>query len=355
MFASSRKDGTMNSAKYRHQLPQLNGQIILTDGGMETTLIFHEGIDLPHFAAFDLLRTVEGRAAVKAYFRRYAELARTHKRGFVLETPTWRASRDWGDLLGYGKEALRAVNQEAVELLSEIREEFETDETPFVISGNIGPRGDGYNPEILMTSAQAETYHSEQISVFAETDADMVTVLTMNYAEEAVGVTRAAQAAGLPVAVSFTVETDGRLPTGQTLGDAITQVDRETGSAPAYFMINCAHPTHFENAVAKEAEWIGRIRGLRANASQMSHAELDNADELDDGNPQELGEQYHALMHLLPNLVVLGGCCGTDHRHVEAISLALSDFRNGSANLAKSAAFRPPADATLPGRRSGSA
>jgi len=312
----------MNNAQYRHNLPQHNGQIMLTDGGMETTLIFHDGINLPHFAAFDLLRTKQGYEKIKSYFRKYADIAKAQNTGFILETPTWRASSDWGDKLGYSEKALAVVNSQEIELLEEIRREYDTAKTPFVISGNIGPRGDGYNPENCMSADQAEEYHGKQISTFATTSADMVSVLTMSYVEEALGITRAAQSAGMPVAVSFTVETDGRLVTGQPLSEAITQIDEETGNAPSYFMINCAHPAHFSHVLTGDGEWRNRIMGLRTNASQMSHHELDNCEELDAGDPADLADRYKSLMHLLPNLVVLGGCCGTDDRHVGAISHA---------------------------------
>ncbi len=309
----------MTLAKYRHKLPQLNGHRLLTDGGLETTLIFHDGIDLPHFAAFDLLRTTQGRAALKAYYRRYARIATAQGLGFVLDSPTWRASRDWGDRLGYSRTALEAVNREAIDLMFELRTAHDTAVTPFVVSGNIGPRGDGYQPETIMSAAAAQAYHAEQIATFAAAGVDMVSAFTMTHAEEAIGIARAASAAGVPAVLSFTVETDGRLPSGQGLGAAIEQVDAETGASAAYFMINCAHPTHFEHTLVGGAAWTRRIRGLRANASRLSHAELDAAETLDDGNPQELGEQYAALLAHLPELTVLGGCCGTDHRHVKAI------------------------------------
>lgn len=309
----------MTLAKYRNRLPQLDGRILLTDGGLETTLIFHDQVDLPYFAAFDLLRTLTGRERLKTYYSRYAALARELQTGFALDTPTWRASHDWGVLLGYSQEALAAANREAVELMFEVRETFETPNSPFVISGDIGPRGDGYHPGSMMTASQSEAYHAAQITVLAEAGVDMLTALTMTDAKEAIGIVRAARSAGLPVAISFTVETDGRLPSGQLLADAISEVDSETGSAPAYFMLNCAHPTHFLATVANGSDWSNRIRGLRANASRMSHEELDNAEELDDGDPIELGQQYGELMQFLPQLVVFGGCCGTDHRHIEAI------------------------------------
>ena len=305
--------------KYRQQLPQLSGDLFLTDGGLETCLIFHDGLDLPDFAAFDLFKEDVGRAAVDRYYRNYITIAQANGVGFILESATWRASPDWGTKLGYSSNALAEMNRTAVDLLHDLRGEYETADTKVVISGCVGPRGDGYNPEEIMTEAEAETYHAFQIGAFKEAKADMVTAITMTNAEEAIGITRAAQAAGMPVVISFTVETDGRLPTGQSLGQAIEQVDAATGNGPAYFMINCAHPTHFDDALANRETWLERIRGIRANASTMSHAELDEAEELDDGNPHELGGQYRALRDRMSHINVLGGCCGTDHRHVEAI------------------------------------
>jgi S-methylmethionine-dependent homocysteine/selenocysteine methylase len=219
---------------------------------------------------------------------------------------------------------MAAVNRDSIALMSELRREFESDGTPIVISGCVGPRGDGYDPGTVMSPAEAEAYHSQQIRTFAETEADQITAITMTNTNEAIGLTRAAQAAGMPVVISFTVETDGRLPTGQGLAEAIAEVDEATGSGPAYYMINCAHPTHFEEALTAGEPWIERLRGLRANASTLSHAELDAATELDDGNPAEFGAQHRALRHRFGHINVLGGCCGTDHRHVAQICAAVS-------------------------------
>jgi homocysteine S-methyltransferase len=309
-------------ASHRTRLPQLGDALFLTDGGIETTLIFLDGQDLPLFAAFDLLKTAAGTEALRAYFRRYAELARRHGTGLVLEAPTWRANPDWGARLGYSPTQLADANRKAIALLEEIRAEFATDDAPVVISGCVGPRGDGYVPGDAMSGDQAEAYHCVQIETFAATAADMVSAITMNYVEEAEGVARAARAAGMPVAISFTVEIDGRLPTGHTLEEAIAHVDRATGAYPAYYMINCAHPTHFEDALAAGAAWTLRIRGVRANASCMSHAELNEAPELDAGNPEEFGEEHARLKRRHPQLTVLGGCCGTDERHVDRIAAA---------------------------------
>jgi len=310
------------NAKYRNDLPQLSGDFFLTDGGLETTLIFHEGFELPEFAAFDLLKHAQGRAALDNYFRNYAAIAKKYGVGFVLESPTWRTSPDWGQKIGYSQQELVEMNHQAVELLSEIRNDFEDEKTRMVISGCIGPRGDGYNPASMMSAKEAQAYHSWQMAVLVDTETDMVAAWTMTYVEEAIGVVWAAQTVGLPVAISFTVETDGRLPSGQSLKVAIEQVDAATDNGPAYYMINCAHPTHFEDTITVDEPWAQRIQGLRTNASSLSHAELDEAEELDAGNPSELGSQHITLRDKLSNLNVMGGCCGTDHRHIEAIAEA---------------------------------
>ncbi len=309
-------------ARYRNALPQLGGDLFLTDGGIETTLIFHEGLELPDFAAFHLLKEPEGQTALRKYFRAYAAIAKRFGVGLILESATWRASADWGTRLGYSREALADVNRKAIHLLEEIRDEYESDDIKVVISGCVGPRGDGYIPTQVMSVEEAETYHREQVETFADTAADMVCAITMNYVEEAVGITRAARRAGVPVAISFTVETDGRLPTSQTLKTAIEQVDEATSRYPCYYMINCAHPTHFEHVLAEGEPVVERIRGLRANASCKSHAELNESPELDVGSPAELGFQYANLKRRLPQLNVMGGCCGTDHRHIEQIAKA---------------------------------
>ncbi len=313
-------------ARYRKALPQLDGGLFLTDGGIETTLIFHEGLDLPSFAAFDLFKSADGEEALRKYFRTYAALARRIGAGIVLESATWRSSPDWGERLGYSREALAGANRRAIGLLEEIRNEVEDGRTRAVISGCVGPRGDGYAPGNTMSETTAESYHAEQIGTFAETAADMVTAITMNYAEEAIGVARAARRLEMPAVISFTVETDGRLPTGQTLRAAIETVDAATGASPAYYMITCAHPAHFESALAPGEPWVDRIRGLRANASVKSHAELNESAELDVGDPVGLGADHARLKQRLPRINVLGGCCGTDERHVEQIARACAPF-----------------------------
>lgn len=303
-----------------HLLGKDADQLYLTDGGLETTLIFHDGYELPCFAAFDLLKNEAGTERLRSYYQTYIDLALTHGYGFVLESATWRASTDWGTQLGYSSDALATANRQAIDLLQTLRAEHQCIETPMLVSGNLGPRGDGYLADQLMTTEEAQRYHCAQITELADAGADIVTALTMTYSDEAIGIVKAAQDRDIPVVIAFTVETDGRLPSGQPLGEAITAVDHATNNGPAYYMLNCAHPTHFMDVLPQEGQWLARIQGLRANASCMSHAELDNAETLDDGNPEQLAKEYAELRALLPNLRVLGGCCGTDHRHIEAIA-----------------------------------
>ncbi len=318
-------------AKYRNHLPQLDSALFLADGGLETTLIFHDGIDLPYFAAFDLLKDKAGTEMLKRYFEPYIGVAKQRRVGIVLESPTWRASPDWAEKLGYDSTTLADANRKSIGLLLELRSHHETQDTPIVISGNVGPRGDGYRADFQMTAEAARAYHAPQVETFAETDADMVCAVTLNYVEEAIGVVNAARDVRMPVAVSFTVETDGRLPSGATIADAVQRTDDATDGYAVYHMLNCAHPTHFHPGLHDDGAWRERIRGLRANASRLSHAELDESTELDDGDPQELGAQYRELRELLPRLTVLGGCCGTDHRHVGAIAHACGQEALASA------------------------
>ncbi len=306
-------------SRYRYRLPQLADRYCLTDGGLETTLIFKEGLHLPEFAAIDLLKNVLGTEALRKYFRTYAALARDFEAGCILESATWRASLDWAEPLGYTRQAIAELNHKAIDLLHSVRDEFETPRSPMVISGCIGPRGDGYSPANFMNTAEAEAYHRFQTDIFRDAGADLVTGVTITYPEEAIGIVRAACASDMPAVISFTVETDGCLPTGQSLQAAIAQVDTATDNYVSYYMINCAHPLHFIHTLQSGASWLERIGGIRPNASILSHAELDEAEELDEGNPEELGHQCLALKTKLPRLRVLGGCCGTDHRHVAEI------------------------------------
>ncbi|TYC49237.1 homocysteine S-methyltransferase [Rhodobacterales bacterium] len=306
----------------RKLLPHQSDAIFLTDGGIETSLIFLQGIDLPYFASFTLLRSAEGREKLMDYYRPYAEMATRDGTGFILESPTWRANPDWATLLGYSADELDEANRAAIEAMRELADDYQTGDSPFAISGCIGPRGDGYVAGEAMSSGEACEYHARQIEVFAESGADLVTAITMTNVPEAAGIAVAAKAIGVPCVISFTVETDGWLPSGTSLEDAIDFIDKATSGAVAYYMVNCAHPAHFSDVLEQGGDWVKRIAGIRANASQMSHEELDAAEELDIGDPVDLARRYRKILQYMPWVRVLGGCCGTDHRHLSEISRA---------------------------------
>lgn len=305
-------------SKYRANLPQLSGDLFLADAGVETDLIFNHGIVIREFAAHTLLENPAGRQALDEYFRGFLSLANRYGTGFVLDSQTWKAHMHWADALGATERDLHKANRESIAFIARLRREFQDNEQPIVLNGVIGPCGDAYAPEASVAAKEAEQYFSRQIGWLAETEVDMVTAMTFSQSDEAVGLVRAAQAAGLPAVVSFTVETDGRLPTGQPLEQAIRAVDDATDSAAAYFMINCAHPQHFFHVLG-DADWSRRIRGLRCNASRLSHAELDQCEVLDAGDPDELASNYRSIIRRMPWLNVLGGCCGSDLRHVTQI------------------------------------
>ena len=299
--------------------PQLAGPAMLTDSGLETDLIFGRGWDLPEFASFPLLASDDGRAALLAYYQEHVDVAITHGSGFVFETPTWRASRDWGQRLGYDSGHLDQINAAAVQLLRDLRDASPSLKSA-TISGNLGPRGDGYMPSGAMVADEARSYHARQIEALVGAGADVITALTLNYAAEGLGIAQAAKDARIPAILSFTVETDGSLADGTHLGSAIEFIDEQTDGYVSFYGLNCAHPEHMTPAITPGANWTTRIGSLRANASKLSHAELDALDTIDAGDPGELASDYDELRSLLPNLTVFGGCCGTDVRHVSAIA-----------------------------------
>ncbi|GAA1804309.1 MAG: homocysteine S-methyltransferase family protein [Actinobacteria bacterium] len=284
---------------------------VVTDAGMETDLIFHRGIDLPEFAAFPLLDSAPGRQALRDYYAAFAEIAARHQLALSLESPTWRANPDWGARLGYDAPALARVNADAMSFLSALADEYAV---PVTLVGMIGPRGDGYVSDGPVDPIAAHRYHAPQVAALVNGGAQQVTAYTLTEVGEAVGITRAAREVGVPVAVGFTVETDGRLPSGMTLGDAIARVDED--APPDSYLVNCAHPRHIAAGLSAEASWLGRIEGVRVNASQLSHAELDESEALDEGDIGSLAREVVGLIDLLPNLRLVGGCCGTDARHV---------------------------------------
>jgi len=290
----------------------------LTDSGLETTLVFHDGRDLPAFAAYVLVDEDDGQARLATYYRQHAAIAAAYGLGFVFETPTWRASNGWGAAIGHSPAAIGRINRRAVAMMHELTREFPA--LPALVSGQVGPRGDGYVVGREMSVDEAAGYHARQIRALVA--ADLVTAMTMTYAAEAAGIARAAAYLGVPAVISFTVETDGRLPSGQPLGEAIEEVEAATDGSVLHYMVNCAHPEHFTHVL--DGPFAARIGGIRANASCLSHAELDAAETLDEGDPHDLGRRYRELARQLPNLKVFGGCCGTDARHAGCIAAAIA-------------------------------
>lgn len=303
--------------KYRTALPQINGGTFLHYVGMETDLIFNRGMDLPGFASYPLLETDTGRSTLRDYYIQLVMIAREMGVAVILDSVTWVANRERGAAICYSPEKLRELNIAAIELIAQIREEY--DDLTLVLCAQMGPRSDGYVPENLMSAEEAEDYHSEQMETLSQTKADMVAGFTLCYPEEAIGIVRAGQRFKMPVAISFTVETDGCLPTGISLRDAIQAVDAATNSGAVYFLVNCAHPDHISQGLENEP-WIKRVQGIVANASRCSHAELDESEELDDGNPEELGKLSADLRRKFPHFTIFGGCCGTDMRHMTFIA-----------------------------------
>ncbi|MEE4210294.1 MAG: homocysteine S-methyltransferase family protein [Parvularcula sp.] len=310
----------MHEPSHRNCLPQLGGGFFLTDAGIETDLIFNRGFDLPCFASHTLFDTPDGRAGLEDYFRGYIELAREFRTGLILDTATWRAQPHWADDLGQSLARLQEVNEQAVAMAVALRDDADLD-APIVINAPIAPRGDAYRPDTLVGVDEARQYFAQQLGWLANTAIDMVTALTFNQIEEAAGFVLAASDVGLPAVVSFTVETDGRLPSGPTLQEAIEKVDSITSGSPAYFMVNCAHPEHFPPLNSEET-WVRRVHGFRANASRLSHAELDESTDLHIGDPEELANLHMELLRRLPWINVVGGCCGCDVRHIAAIARA---------------------------------
>ncbi|WP_051645391.1 homocysteine S-methyltransferase family protein [Labrenzia sp. DG1229] len=296
-------------------------RFFLSDGGLETYLIFDKGYELPCFSAAVLLDSDQGRRDLDEYYERFVEIARQSGRGFILDAPTWRAGVSWAGPLGKSVSDVLQTNERAVGFVSEIRKRHETDSLPILVNGLVGPSGDAYAPDATLSYQDALLIHAPQIHALGRVGVDMISAMTLTHAGEAVGIARAAREIDLPAVIAFTLETDGRLPSGQSLREAIEEVDEATDSSPLYYMINCAHPDHFREVLETGASWNLRIGGIRSNASRMSHAELDEAETLDDGNPGELGRLSADLLRHLPNIRVVGGCCGTDHRHVGCIAI----------------------------------
>ncbi|WP_299367754.1 homocysteine S-methyltransferase family protein [uncultured Tateyamaria sp.] len=298
-------------------LPHLSSERYLLWEGNGTDLIFNRGVDMPGFASFPLLANPDTRAVLAQQLTEFLRLAQDLGRPCIVGTHTWQANPARAGRLGYSRAALDDINREAALFLRETV--AASGNNRVLCSGLVGPRDDPYADAIPMGVEEARVYHTPQIAQFQGAGLDFIGAFTLNKPKEAAGLAVAAREAGLPVVLSLVVETDGRLANGQTLDDAIAEIDRLSDTAPAYFMVNCAHPSH----IAPGLTGNPRLRGLIVNASRCSHAELDEATELDAGDPAELGREMAALLADNPHVRVFGGCCGTDLRHINQMSEAV--------------------------------
>jgi homocysteine S-methyltransferase len=304
-------------------LPHQTGRLFLTDGGIETWLMYKNGFALPHFCDFQLLGDPAGREALRHYYREFARIAKQYGTGYVFCSLTYRASRDWGQLLGLSVDRLAELNLESIAFYREIARDIGLDPGSTLYSGCIGPRGDAYQTNPTITATASEDYHAEQIETFTKAGVDLVTALTLKSIEEAIGIARAARSAGVPSVISFTLDKSRTVDGRRSLRAAIEAVDAATDGAPAYYMINCSHPVDFGPAL-DHGDWVRRIRAVRANASSLEHGQLCQLGHLEEGDAAELAGQHRELARLFPHLNVFGGCCGTDYVHVRKICEAVN-------------------------------
>jgi len=304
-------------------------QRLLTGGGIETYLLFIQNLELREFCGFELyMQPEELRRAEEAFLRPTADAALESGCDLLVDAMTWRAQTDYLRALGYDDALLETINQDAVRWVRGFIERWRSSnpgaqETTLFVSGDVGPRGDGYRVEGEIPIEAALAYHKRQIDALASAGADVIAALTMTNVNESIAIVRAARESGLPCIVSPTVETDGRTPEGISLGSFIERVDAATEAAPLFYMVNCAHPSHLDatlrSAKQRKEGWLDRFEGLRANASCKSHEELDNSTEIDRGDPAALASELVGLSKEY-GLRLLGGCCGTDSEHIRAIA-----------------------------------
>lgn len=292
----------------------------IADGGIETTLMDRLGQELREFAAFELLATAEGREALRTYYGEYVDLAAQQQRPLVLDTPTWRANADWGDRLGYDLEDLDAINADAVALVRQVIEDAETEGVTVEVNGCVGPRyDDHYASQDNMTAEESESYYGVQVRALAAAGADRITLVTTMSVAEGIGVVRAAVAERIPVAVSFVVGDDGRLASGDSVAEAIAQIDAATDAVALGYLVNCAHPSEVEQGLAACADdaYLNRIIGFRLNAAKEHEPESPE-------RPENFAELQAGLKRYARNATVFGGCCGTDVQHIRALDAYLA-------------------------------
>jgi S-methylmethionine-dependent homocysteine/selenocysteine methylase len=308
--------------------PRLENKFYLTEGGTETDVLYKWGFELPEFAMFPLLDDPKADQVIRDIYRRYFDVAEKHDTGMLIVGHDYRASPDWGAKLGYTPEGLADMERRTIGFLDSIRREYEDRVSDVYIAGGVGPRGDAYGTGGGITEAEAEDYHSVQLTTLKSTPADMAIALTINNIAEAVGIVRAAESIDIPIGISLTLTTEGRLGSGPTLRDAIETIEEKTNGAAAWFGTNCSHPLEFASALADDGPWRDRLRYVRPNAAKMDKVALCKLGHLEDGDPVELGEQMGGVARRFPRADILGGCCGTDERHLGEIAKNVNRLRS---------------------------
>lgn len=298
---------------------QKKGCFYLSEGGTETELMYKYGFELPHFAMFPLLDNPDAESRMREMFGSYLEVAAKYKTGALMGGLDYRASPDWGELLGYSPDGLAEANLQSIDFLRDIAKEYVSAVPDILIQGLIGPRGDAYERNETITENEAEDYHCVQLETLKKADVDLALAITFNNIPESIGVARAAAKIGVPLAISLTLDSASKLNSGPGLVEAITTIDRETGRSPAFYLINCSHPVEYEPAIGP-GDWINRVRGVRPNASKMEKIALCKIGHLEEGDPVELGALCGDLARRYPHMDVWGGCCGTWSRHLDEIA-----------------------------------
>jgi len=308
--------------------PRLENKFYLTEGGSETEILYKWSFELPEFAMFTLLDDPEADNVIRGMFRRYFDVAAEHGTAMLLNGHDYRASPDWGAKLGYSSEDLRNVQHRVIRFLDDLRAEYADRVSDVYIAACIGPRGDAYGTGGDISADESEDYHSVQLHNLDGTAADMAVAATFNNVPEAIGVIRAANSIGIPIGVSLTLTPEGRLRSGPSLREAIETIDEASGGGAVWFGTNCAHPVEFEPALADAGPWLERLRYIRPNAAKMDKIALCSLGHLEDGDPVELGQQMGEVARRFPRVDILGGCCGTDERHLSQIAQNVNAIRN---------------------------
>lgn len=298
---------------------QQNGRFYLSEGGTETELMYKYGFELPQFALYPLLNNHDATSTMRGMFRSYLDVVARNEMNALMGGLDYRASPDWGKLLGYSPAGLAEANHQSIDFLRELAAEYVSDINEILIQGLIGPRGDAYERNTKITVNEAEDYHSVQLNTLKDANVDLALAITFNNVPESIGVARAAVKLGVPLAISLTLDTHSRLNSGPSLEEAITRIDAETGQSPEFYLINCSHPLEYEPAITP-GNWINRIRGVRPNASKMDKISLCKIGHLEDGDPEELGNLCGGLARRYPHMDIWGGCCGTWDTHIHEIA-----------------------------------